>query len=310
MDVLARIQERARLHGPNETRRAVGAILASLADILPRHVFHQLTATFPDDLHPTGPLPPVAVAPGRNAFVSRLAAHLLIDEPDAAFLARVIFEQWNAAARTLSPATIAYLAPAGLRPLLRAQISPTQILTAQILTAQIPTAQIPTAQIPTAQIPTAQIPTAQISTTQIPTAQIPTAQISTAQISTAEAVAGLGSSAPAGLEARESHAAGIEMAGLAAAGLHLGPATPEPRGLDADGRRGGEFEPAGNELVSVVPAAADPIDMQREVAEAQAGEAEQGPAWRPNGAPRRIVRVATNAAAGHHQRTAARQLSA
>jgi uncharacterized protein (DUF2267 family) len=124
-DLMARIQERGRLHGTNQTRRAVQGVLGVLQDMLPAPAFRRLTAHVPAELHPAPPS--AAVRPiemlGCRAFVGRVAARLFLDEPDAAFLARVVFENLNAAASGTTPAAIAHLVAADLRPLLRAGVT-------------------------------------------------------------------------------------------------------------------------------------------------------------------------------------------
>ncbi|WP_203843114.1 DUF2267 domain-containing protein [Winogradskya humida] len=290
MDVLVRIQKRARLHGPNETRRAISAILETLGDILPHHVLDQLAANFPDDLRPTSHMPPAtAVPPGRNTFISRLATRLLIDEPDAAFLARVIFEQWNAAARTHTPATIAHLAPADLRPLLRAQTSP--------------------ARPSTPQTPLAQASPAQASLVQASPAQISFAEVElSAELAQAASLPALTTQAP-------SVSAGSSPASTSPTGRQLNSVVPdaaEPAALHLAELEPLNLHPGGNEHTAVesVDLALDLelVETQREPDPTQADETT--PARRAGAAPRRIVRVATNAASGHHQRAGVRQLSA
>ena len=122
-DVLARIQERGRLYGVNHTRRTVQGVLDVLSDLLPSPALRRLTAHLPADVRP--PLPPretrtIEVLTCR-AFIARLAARLFVDEPDAAFLARVVFEQLNTTAGT-TPAAVAHLVAADPRLLLRAGV--------------------------------------------------------------------------------------------------------------------------------------------------------------------------------------------
>ncbi|UQU62373.1 DUF2267 domain-containing protein [Couchioplanes caeruleus] len=124
-DLLTRIQERGHLHGANQTRRAVQGVLGVLRDMLPTPAFRRLTAHLPADLHPAPPAAgtrPIEVL-GCRAFVARVAARLLLEEPDAAFLARVVFEHLNTATSGATPATIAHLVAADLRPLVRAGVT-------------------------------------------------------------------------------------------------------------------------------------------------------------------------------------------
>jgi hypothetical protein len=57
---------------------------------------------------------------GRRAFVTGVARRLHVDEPNAAFLARIVFGELNAAQHGITPAGIATTAPPDLRPLLTA----------------------------------------------------------------------------------------------------------------------------------------------------------------------------------------------
>ncbi|MEV4706301.1 DUF2267 domain-containing protein [Actinoplanes sp. NPDC049316] len=125
-DLLARIQARGRLHGINQTRRTVQGVLGALQDLLPAPAFRRMTAHLPADLHPAPPAGdarPIEVL-GCRAFITRLAARLHLDEPDAAFLARTVFEHLNAAGSGPAPAAVAHLVAADLRPLLRAGVTP------------------------------------------------------------------------------------------------------------------------------------------------------------------------------------------
>lgn len=123
MDLLSRIQQRARLHGPKQTRRAVHATLVALAELLPEPVFRHLTAGLPAELRGRPrPADSAPAAVGRRAFLTRIAHQLVIDEPAAAFIARAVFEQLNATGNPITPAAVAHLVPADLRPLLNARM--------------------------------------------------------------------------------------------------------------------------------------------------------------------------------------------
>jgi hypothetical protein len=113
-DLLSEIQVGGRLHGRNETRRVVRAVLGTLGRVLDTT---PLEKTVPADLLP-------AESPDDHAWNARLFIHtvaslLMIDEPDAAFLCRITFAQLNDACDS-APAMLAPLAPADLRPLLLA----------------------------------------------------------------------------------------------------------------------------------------------------------------------------------------------
>ena len=120
--VLSGIQHRARLHGPRETGRAVRAVLEGLAEIIPEKAFKRIVTRLPENARPqlSGRAGADGVLVNSHAFIARLADRLHVDEPDAAFLARVVFEHLNEATHGVTPSTIAYLVPLDLRPLLNA----------------------------------------------------------------------------------------------------------------------------------------------------------------------------------------------
>jgi hypothetical protein len=146
--LLVRIEQRARLHGPNETRRAVGATLEALGAVLPQPIVHRLLMRIPADVRHQLPAGSgLASAPRDEVencrdFIGLIGRRLHIDEPDAAFLARVIFEQLNRPSRGLTPAGVAHLAPGDLRPLLTARLPeavsqrPTHTMPAYAVTAR------------------------------------------------------------------------------------------------------------------------------------------------------------------------------
>ncbi len=113
------VQQRARLHGPNETRRAVRAVVGALADVLPPTVYQRLAVQLPAAIRAGLPAPGTPVASCRD-FLTRIGTGLFVDGPNAAFLARVVLEQLNAAGHPHVPASAAAYAPADLRPLLTA----------------------------------------------------------------------------------------------------------------------------------------------------------------------------------------------
>jgi uncharacterized protein (DUF2267 family) len=122
-DPLTQVRIHARLHGRNHTRRVVRAVLRALHDLVPGPEFQDLVRQLPADLADlatgSGDRPP---AGSRREFVRRIADDLHIDQPDAAFYARVTFEQLNAFCRGTTPARLAAALPADLRPLLTARI--------------------------------------------------------------------------------------------------------------------------------------------------------------------------------------------
>jgi uncharacterized protein (DUF2267 family) len=126
-DLLARVQSRARLYGRNQSRRAVGAVVAALDGSLPAGAVRQIAAQLPAGIRramasPNGTSPHEKPDAGRGGFLARIAGRLLIDGPDAAFLARVVFEQLNAAMPRKRPAAFAHLACPDLRALLCARV--------------------------------------------------------------------------------------------------------------------------------------------------------------------------------------------
>lgn len=118
-NVVSRVRVRARLHGRNETHRAVRAVLAVLASVAPPEAFRALTAALPAELLPSSPW--TGAAATSRQFVAGVAGCLYLDEPSAAFLCRVVFEELNAALPASGPTRIAAGLPADLRPLLTAR---------------------------------------------------------------------------------------------------------------------------------------------------------------------------------------------
>jgi hypothetical protein len=123
-DLVSRVQQRARLHGPNQTRRAIRAVVDALVDAVPVAQSRRLAMRVATE---TGAgLPESALSDhdghepgtGCRAFVATVARRLFIDEPNAAFLARVVFGELNSAGHGITPAGISGAAPADLRPLL------------------------------------------------------------------------------------------------------------------------------------------------------------------------------------------------
>jgi hypothetical protein len=121
-DLLARVQHRGRLHGRNESRRAVRAVVEAIGEFLSPRAFHLLADQLPVAVRHR----PVAAGslPSCRSFLAGIAGRLLMDGPDAAFTTRVILEELNATGRVITPARFAHLVAADLRPLLCARRAP------------------------------------------------------------------------------------------------------------------------------------------------------------------------------------------
>jgi hypothetical protein len=131
-DLLARVQQRGRLHGRNESRRAVCAVVEALGEFLPARAFQLIAGQLPDEVRRRLSRPATTAAPTCRAFVTGVGRRLHVDGPDAAFTARVVLEQLNATRRVITPAGFAHLVAPDLRPLLRARPAP------QPVTDQLP----------------------------------------------------------------------------------------------------------------------------------------------------------------------------
>ena len=118
-DPLTQVRIHANLYGRSHAGRVVGAVLGALRPHLPGPVWNDLAARLPDGIEVT----PSAAAAGdaREAFISDIAQRLNVRETDAAFYARVTFEQLNAYCHGVTPAAASSSAPAGLRGLLTAR---------------------------------------------------------------------------------------------------------------------------------------------------------------------------------------------
>jgi hypothetical protein len=127
-DLLARVQHRGRLHGRNESRRAVCAVVEALGEFLSDRAFHLIAGLLPDEarrrLRRPGRTGLPAATPTCRTFLSAVGTRLFLDGPDAAFTARVVLEQLNATGRVVVPARFAHLVAADLRPLLCARPAP------------------------------------------------------------------------------------------------------------------------------------------------------------------------------------------
>ena len=123
-DLLARVQHRGRLHGRNEARRAICAVVEALGEFLSPRAFHLLTDQLPDPVRHlvrAASASPVMARPSARTFLAGIAARLLMEGPDAAFTTRVILEELNATGRVITPARFAHLVAPDLRALLCAQ---------------------------------------------------------------------------------------------------------------------------------------------------------------------------------------------
>jgi hypothetical protein len=121
-DLLARVQHRGRLHGPNESRRAVRAVVEALGEFLSARAFHLLSEHLPI---PVRHRPAMAgTVPTSRTFLAGIAQRLLLDGPDAAFTTRIVLEELNATGRVITPGRFAHLVASDLRPLLCARRAP------------------------------------------------------------------------------------------------------------------------------------------------------------------------------------------
>jgi uncharacterized protein (DUF2267 family) len=116
-DLISQVRVRARLHGRSEARRVLRAVLLAFRTEIPDETFRRIAAQLPAELHLGDDPAPAAGLP----LVRAVAARLYVNEPNAAFLTRVVFEQLNAYCHGVTPASVAASLPAGLRPLVSAR---------------------------------------------------------------------------------------------------------------------------------------------------------------------------------------------
>ena len=127
-DLLSQVRTNARLHGRNHARHVVRTVLRALRDIAEEPAFRDLAAQLPPEVRPPatsdGPDRGTVTADGRAStrLVRDIARQLHVTEPDAAFYARITFEQLNDFCRGVTPAGLAGSLPADLRPLLCARL--------------------------------------------------------------------------------------------------------------------------------------------------------------------------------------------
>ncbi|WP_067499007.1 DUF2267 domain-containing protein [Actinoplanes sp. TFC3] len=138
--LLASVERRARLHGRRESLRVVSGVTGALTDVLPPRAAELLAPHLPTEIlaRLDGRLRLEAPATCR-AFLGRITSILYVDQPDNAFLARVVIEQLNASLRVISPAAFAHLVAPDLRPLLRSgrPALPRTPVRPEALTAQV-----------------------------------------------------------------------------------------------------------------------------------------------------------------------------
>jgi uncharacterized protein (DUF2267 family) len=115
-DLVSQVRARARLHGRNQAGRVIRAVLQASRPLVPEPAFRQLVDQLPSDL---ADLP--AHGDASPSLIDSVARALHVDRPNAAFLARVVFEQLNSFCRGVTPATIAPSLPAEVRPLFTAR---------------------------------------------------------------------------------------------------------------------------------------------------------------------------------------------
>ena len=126
-DLLTQVRIRARLHGRNQARRVVRAVLQALSEVVPETAFRRLAAHLPADVGVGSPDPgrgnAAAATSASRRMIHSVAEQLHVDSADAAFYLRVTFEQLNNSGRGVTPARLAPSLPADLRPLLTARVA-------------------------------------------------------------------------------------------------------------------------------------------------------------------------------------------
>ncbi|WP_143162686.1 DUF2267 domain-containing protein [Couchioplanes caeruleus] len=124
-DLVSHVRARARLHGRNEARRVIRAVLQACRQFVPDRTFQQVNAQLPADVaapgREHGDEQPSVDGDACRTLIRSVARRLHVDEPNAAFLSRVVFEQLNNYCRGVTPASIAPSLPAEVRPLLAAR---------------------------------------------------------------------------------------------------------------------------------------------------------------------------------------------
>jgi uncharacterized protein (DUF2267 family) len=123
-DLLARVQHRSRLHGRNESRRAVCAVVEAIGEFLSPRAFHLIAELLPEDVRRRLRHTPSPGLPTCRSFLAAVRTRLLLDGPDATFAARIVLEELNATGRVITPARFVHLVAPDLRALLCAQRAP------------------------------------------------------------------------------------------------------------------------------------------------------------------------------------------
>jgi hypothetical protein len=126
-DLLSRVQRRGRLYGRNESRRVIRAVIDILVEAVPVPQARRLAMRVATETG--GGLPDAALSDDGphntecdcRAFITAVAQRLFTDEPNAAFLSRVVFGELNAAPHGITPAALTPSAPLDLRALLSAE---------------------------------------------------------------------------------------------------------------------------------------------------------------------------------------------
>lgn len=119
-DLLTQVRICARLHGRNQARRVVRAVMQALEKRLSPTAFAELAAQLPADIGVTMSGRHIEQCTAQQ-LIREVAEELHVPEPDAAFYLRVTFEQLNAFCRGVTPAQLAALLPGDLRGLLSAR---------------------------------------------------------------------------------------------------------------------------------------------------------------------------------------------
>ncbi|BCJ50143.1 hypothetical protein Asp14428_16180 [Actinoplanes sp. NBRC 14428] len=120
-DLLSHVRTRARLHGRGHAQRVVEAVVHGLRGVVPEASWRGLTAQLPFAVGAAVARAEPVGGGACRALIRDVARRLNVAEPDAAFYARVTFEQLNAFCQGITPARLAASAPADLRPLLSAR---------------------------------------------------------------------------------------------------------------------------------------------------------------------------------------------
>ena len=115
-DLISQVRVRGRLHGRNEARRVIRAVLQAFRQLVPDDTYRQIAVQLPAEIA-VGP-----AVPGDGRPLTReVARQLYVNEPNAAFLSRVVFEQLNAYCHGVTPASVADSLPAEVRALVSAR---------------------------------------------------------------------------------------------------------------------------------------------------------------------------------------------